>query len=952
MLKAVCWLRRRPVLAFSTSTTPNWLSLHPNVRAGYHSLPPFHTRARRSSSFSGGTFRKVKSDNDFPLIRDVGSYNKRSPKLLASRRLLEDVWAKRSENDPSLTAALVLKNKKGRIFRSLAPPENGIVGGAQNTQASSQTLQLLDLKAVRQQASLWKDIFFYRQRRYGSQGAREVWDKFRSFHVQELPNIYGESELWKAIVILALKDPNLRKSLVDYIQEVFAHSGWKPPRPSNLYLSIIKCALEEGLHESLSYHDRLKFLEPARSQLGEFIIALADDPRAEVFREFCNDIPSFRDMYGRIVPALCDSKGFEIAYSWHIFLINHGHAANYRHLARLRQCYVDSNPKFKPLRAGKDYDAPSSKKLQVLDSKDAEVKDLWTLLQTLEQQIRFRNITRKTLSDETCARFFATRFFSIDSVISGLRLISVEIIGPLSIRTLLNRIVRDDTCDVEVARGYLKKLDEASISLDGSMFCTAVKNLILQGNSQILHDVVTSDLHSDAFEDFNLQEELLAQYVATNDHRQLNRTLAILTTNTSSDRTRDIQVRNLLLRAAIQRKDESTMHQIIGQMRDTHSPVTHRTRQHMVQKLVLTASRPGVVMVTRPELLKVIRIFQWLAASGTVIDPFEWRGLLHLCRRSPYPNMYEVYVELLEWLSLHYPSGEVKSTSGSHRVYVDGHPKRIVKGPAFWAILYPGKELWEFLRWSMDVAVKQPESFQLLKGKELRERVEELASHRILQGVRQLAKLKNLGIPFREERVNMACQARLKFMYSLNPGKWLIRKRLKRFRALASLGEYVIAIESIWGGNVFCRKVSIAEFEETILPLEQRMTAPVDRYFPYFRPATDSEALSGEVDNSSDNLSEENFKQEVTDEDGSMEQWSAEEGDEAPPEFEDIYGLRRGIDFTDVEKERPGSQGVEGEAADGENEHDEIERILKISTPDKDWSMVRERIDSDEDSKY
>ncbi|MCJ1329862.1 hypothetical protein MMC10_006543 [Thelotrema lepadinum] len=725
-----------------------------------------------------------------------------------------------------------------RLAKLLIRPQFVSTQGILHSGASSQSTDLFNSEAIRRQASLWKELFFSRQRRYGIQGAREVWDKFRSFHVLDLPNIYADRALWEGFTQLALQDEVVRLTLVRYVREVYDHLERKPP--SAFYLTMIGFTLGEGLQESLRLHNQLKFLEPSPSQLGNFVVEIADDLRSITFRDFCNDIVSFKDMYGHIVPALCHQKGFEVAFSWHTFLLGSGHNATFNDLALLRQSYFEFNAIVKPFRA-KDRNLSESKPTSVTDS-TKEVSNFKTLLHMLEHQIRFKDIPQKRLSDETCARFFATRFFSVDSVISGLRLISIEEIGPLALRALLNRVVDGEDCDIETARKHLEQLDKGEISLNNSRFCQVVKEVINGSNSQILYDIITCDLHSDTFEDVKLQSELLDQYAAKNDRRQINRTLAILTTGTHPH-SRDTQVRNLLLQAAITIQDEETMHHIIDEMRQTRSPITHRSRQHMVRSLVMKSTIGRVSVV---DLFKTIEIWKDFVAYGSVIDPFEWCGILRLIRMAWPAGMYPRYIALLTWLSSHYRDGENMERSTPHRLSVEGRPKRIVEGPAFWAIALPGNEVWEFLRWSMGIAATDGRSYHLLQGNNLSERVHSLSLHPILAGVRLLAELRAIQIPYCQKRVGMACMARLKFMYGQIGAQQRAQRRVKRFRTIATMDEYILAIETIWGGNVFNRRSSVAEFGEWLQPLDQRKTRFVDRDYSHFRPATEEDKFFSE----------------------------------------------------------------------------------------------------------
>ncbi|KAI4150557.1 MAG: hypothetical protein LQ340_003995, partial [Diploschistes diacapsis] len=706
----------------------------------------------------------------------------------------------------------------------------------QQSKRPPKALQLLDIAALRKQEALWNELLLLRQSRDGKEGAKAVWKKFRSFHTKDVPVLYDAPDLWNAIQGLALEDRDLRDSLIEYVREVYVHSRRSPPQRDNFYCTMIKYALDQGREATLSCHERLKFMEPLQTQLGELVAEIAGDPRGNIFREFCTRIPTFKQMQGYIAPALCQRYDFQTVYSWYSFLISNDDLPEPAHVDQLRRSYRKFGAPPPPLRACKDRPFLAPQGLQVVEAKNEDTLDQRSLLQTLERQIRFRNISRKTISDKTCARFFATSFFSVESVINGLRLVNVEALGPHSLRTLLNRVVKNGTCDIDLAEKHLDALKKAGITLDNSRFCRLVENLVAEGQSQILHDVVVCDLHADTFEDPDLQEVLLAQFVTTGDHRQLNRTLAILCFG-SPKRTRDVQVRNCLLRAAIRRGDELSVFKSIEEMCDTHAPVTHRTRQFMIDTTVKIETFPGV---SESRLMNTINIWKRLVVYGTVIDPFEWLGLLRLCRQIVKPCMFKTYTDLLTWLALHYPRGELQQSLTSSRLYADGRPKRLLERANFWAVLFPARELWEFLRYSMTVAAVDPESYQLLRGDNLEERIQSLVSHQSLQGVRFLEKLKQLGVPFREDSVRRACQARLKFFYGQIGSERKAQRHMKRFRMLATMEEYILAMETIWESNLFSRKVAVDKFGELLLPTELRKVSHQERDLSYFRLPTDA----------------------------------------------------------------------------------------------------------------
>ena len=742
----------------------------------------------------GRHFRKIEDSTASSIVRNVQD---------------RDPWGLK------LSQTNIIEDGKG-FGRDVDAPRGN------SNQTHSKTTAVLDpfrIESVRRQGLFWEELYFLRKKQCGSQGGKEVFEKFRSYNVAGLPNLYIWPVLWDAFVQLAQEDAGVCDSLSGYVQEMYLHLEQIPPSKDELFCNMVKSILWQGTWTTLALCNKLEFLRPARRDLGQLVVDIAGDARAETFREVCHKIPEFTDMYAYIVPSLSMRYGFNVAYSWHIFLASSGHPSNVPYTDWINEEPSLSLKDVKPLRTPKrdTYKSLSS-------SDEEEPQSGWSLSSLMGLRLRLNEKGGRTLSDATCARFFATKFFSLETVLNWLQFFNVESIGPISVRTLLGRSCNNGVCDIELAERHLATVKESGMAIDNSAFLQIVQYFIEEGKAEALYDVINCDLHSEIFEDANLMEDVFANYVEAGDPRQIQFMLAVLSINTYTE-SMDSLIQNLFLRVAIRRGTYAAIHQHIESMIDAHIPVTYRSQAFMVQHLVEIPEWP---LVSFSNLLRTIRLWKRLAVNGTVIDPYAWMGLLQLCRKFYTLEMFQVYMDLVTWLCTEYSVREMLMLSTSHRTYARGHAKRIISGPMFWSVLFPAYEMHNFVKWSFSVAALGLPSPERLSDPTLESRVHILSRHPALKGIRFLASLKSLGIHVNEKVAMMSCKYRLKFIYGMYRSRTRLTMLSREFRKLATLEEYILAVEHIWGVNIFKRDVGVTEFAEQLLPTEKRGVGAIE----------------------------------------------------------------------------------------------------------------------------
>ena len=178
-------------------------------------------------------------------------------------------------------------------------------------------------------------------------------------------------------------------------------------------------------------------------------------------------------------------------------------------------------------------------------------------------------IEEKQYNDSLGARWFATRWISLDIAMSGISALGTQQIGPLSLQAIALR-----EPDAESITRRLDQLQDLSISIGNSRFSRAVDKFARNGKQELLDSLIKSDQHPDEFEDNDLQEKLLVSYARMQDWKQYRRTLAIRLIGTQAPRT---DTENIVLRSQAQLGDPSAVLASLRKMQIAGIPVMPKT---------------------------------------------------------------------------------------------------------------------------------------------------------------------------------------------------------------------------------------------------------------------------------------------------------------------------------------------------------------------------------------
>ncbi len=502
--------------------------------------------------------------------------------------------------------------------------------------------------------SLWLELLRFRRRHYGLDGLRVIWKEISRRGLQLPCQGAKADELWSSLLQLGFQFPKILKEIEIYAkkQRVLTGSSWP-----GLYLMILSYHLKLKPNHAYQWHAHLHTdFPPSVEQVAElFRQAVMNEAALGYFRRLYIEL-GIRSMYDIIIPAFCDREDYDSALKWHNLLIRKRdlpsdasisepllhHLAVYGkpdHLVEITKEMVD---------AGVSYAQRTRSTYKRIPFISRELMN--------RQLGESHGVAPKVFSDEFCARLFATTMFTIDIVINGLCVLGVEAIGPLSLRELGSR----EKSKPRAISSRIDQLISAGISIGNSTFSTLVRRLALEEKSDLLKDVLTCDLHPDAFEDCNLQESLLVSYHQAGHRRQMDRTLAILTVN-SPHRTLATDHWNLLLRVYLTRRDLKGIQLTLETMRDMHLMVSSRSSSY-VRLSMLSRRQTGKLPYRSDDLPLVINIWRLILRLGGMVPLTAWREVL---KRLGMTGQLKHFEALSLWLANWYSNPAARASEVS-----------------------------------------------------------------------------------------------------------------------------------------------------------------------------------------------------------------------------------------------------------------------------------------------
>lgn len=656
-------------------------------------------------------------------------------------------------------------------------------------QPSTKGPRLLDEPAFNTDFELWLELVLFRRRQQDINNLRTLYHVIigRDLHI---PTAGATADgLWNNFLYLGWETHTVWDNVIPYarrLQELTGRS-WLP-----LYAKILMHYLRSTPQDVALWHTRLcDHFKPSSADMKDiFGIAVASDATLRAFKRMYMDF-SIRDLYSTIIPQLCNEGNYKRALEWHHIMMTANDLPSNTKIAEPLSHHLAIHGKTDELismttsMAKAGIPAKTSAN-QSLPSKKASLSEL------LNRQLgAVHNISPKRLSDETCARLFATPAFPIDTLVKAIHMLGVDTLGPISLRELVSREFksRKHSASRPISQ-CLDALRHVGISTDDSTFCTVVSNLAIQGDERLLEEVVNCDMHPDAFEDQHLQESLLARYYARDDYRQVSRTLAILTAKCEPESLQRT-VMNLILRSAGKVKDLRKVHQQLDIMQEKMVPVSAQSARTLRRKL-LSPRRVSKMPASVAELPSVIAMYQGILRNGGDVHLNQWREIL---LRLGMVGLLSDLKKLSLWLAEWYSSSSFRASESSFfkqkckQIPEDlaiGNPRHPLR------ILFPAVAQQAFVAWGFQHSGELYRNRKSVRNSGFTWR----------WGIEVLWELKQRKVLVLRNTLSRACRLRFTALIGDAVSRRLIN-RTAWPTSIDQIMDMAQEIEKIWGSEVF-----------------------------------------------------------------------------------------------------------------------------------------------------
>lgn len=530
--------------------------------------------------------------------------------------------------------------------------------------------RLVDQPQYLQNVNLWLELLRFRLRLDGQQGAVDVAQAIVQRQVILPTRGPLADQLWSTLLWSAVQYPKMLHYLYPYLVESLSRSALLE---LGFYTRLVGPLLRYNPMFAATWHKRLQadgFLPPAFvSVLAQFVTDVCGSNHksraVEAFKKIYTSA-KVEHAYDECMLSICRLLGFPDALDMHAFFIRHddhpsrsmqsmpviAHLTEHSWLAKSNM-KSSARTRFSTQILKAQYEFNSLKPAE-LDVPRAEATTLSLTRESMSSIVGdVHNIREKELNDAFCARLFATTAFSIDLIITGLRMLGLKAVGNLALREIAARA--PSPADFVTTVDAIKS---AGISVVDSVFSRALQSFASRADKhQSFEFLVTSDQHPTAYEDRILQKQLFASFLASGDHSQANAVLDILTIHQPQP---EHYHANLILQTyARSGQRASTMH-ILHEMRLHRIPVSDASLRIIQWALLRPRLRSKRPISQRHDEYKddldfTTNVFLETMRTGQPFNPTRWHEIL---RRYGMENRLEPLERLSMWLALWY-SGRI-----------------------------------------------------------------------------------------------------------------------------------------------------------------------------------------------------------------------------------------------------------------------------------------------------
>ena len=648
-----------------------------------------------------------------------------------------------------------------------------------------------DIKNTPEDILMWNRMSERRRRRHTFEGLRPLWTAFTTRAVNLIPESESSLKLWQNFMKLAFSDEAV-------LFEIHAHltrqeSSGTPAPWSRFYCDLVGRFILSDLDKVKLWHARLSMHKISIEDWLPLFLKVLEHPVAlKRLRNLYMEVHiEGTNLYKQVLGTFERTGKLETGLSWHVALI-------------AREDFPDNVADVLPLLnhfSGNDVvvrtimDGLEKVKTPPANEVGHSRSDL--ALAAAGKKLNLQTKELPVLSDEFCSRLFATRAFPVKAVINMLALVCVQEIGGSSLREIGLRTVKGNECSSQHLKEYLYQLGQADIRVQNSTFSRAVNYLVETNDGLGLFSLLSSDMHSDAFDDSFLQKDLLASYLAAHDHIQASRTLAVLSVNADDDFARETLKQNLLLRASADCHDLSRLGDIAATMQRHSLPLSAETCRHLLDR-VLHGQREAPPAV---ELLALANLWQICLPVTPDMSSASWIEIMHALKNA---HLFDHYESLAVWLTRWYLRPSKEHCSGWQPAFSSSKPAASTLASEtrheLIKTLFPESTLAGIVSYTLTHYTSgKPDGTNGVQP--LEKRADALSKHASMRGIRLVAKLRSLGLYVPHEGMRRVCAHHLRRTYGLHLTKTDPETREIVLPPLFK--EHVMAMRSAFGGDLF-----------------------------------------------------------------------------------------------------------------------------------------------------
>lgn len=696
------------------------------------------------------------------------------------------------------------------------------------TSALTDKARLVDDPSHMKDANLWLELLRFRKRVDGANGVQEIWQGIKTRGV--LGSLEGQVDVHNALWQLFI---STARSHTDWMEDVLDHVAGLS-QPSGLAVSVtyghvIGYHLREQPQETMTWYSRLERLglvpwNSASSLLHDVVYSKNPQGAFPVLKEIYKR-SSERNLYDRSIAKMLKHRAFPFTYAWHKFLIAH---------KDLPSSAVKADPWVQTLDAYGTAERSQPETAKRVFKKASRPRSTTPALFSRENMNTIvgdvHGIREKKLGDAFCARLFATSAFSLDFVISGLKMFGLESIGPLALRELAARCMTVAEFDQTMST-----LRTAKISITHCAFSQALQKFASEDRQQLFNVLLQSDRHPDTYDDLELQRRLLTTFLEQQRLPDAQATVEIITM-TEPDPERASW--NLLLQTYCSSSSHDHIMQILNDMQVRRVPLDDASLgilHHMCLRTRSRGKRPKSWVNDNGQQLDdlafVTNVFRVVARSGQEIRPNRWHEQL---RRYGMSGRIRGLENLCTWLVETYssqpaqqgnPDPQLTSSISQSLRSPTGLPKSHPLHPL--NMIFRGSLQRAIIAWNFKSALLSAETDSGPGGRQLEPSPRTRSStmrrrwepEPWARGLGFLRYLRSRGVSIRTDLVRKEVILRLWILYG--PGRSTLRsnRRMKinmTHTIGCSLADCVMHLEAVWNRSRLRGKSSLFKLKNTV----------------------------------------------------------------------------------------------------------------------------------------